>query len=90
MGSKEDISSDASGLAALIQGIIATEWMDNASTGKGHGFSSCLYTKLDDLREALKMLDDQLVSARKSSDALALLSSPESAITAVERSRLVV
>jgi DNA repair ATPase RecN len=87
LGSKNDISSDASGLAASVQDIIATEWMDNASTSKGRGFSSSLYTKLDDLREALKILDDQLVAARKSSNALALLSSPESAITAVERAR---
>jgi DNA repair ATPase RecN len=87
MGSKDDLSSDASSLDTLVQDIIATEWMDNSSSSKGHGFTSSLYTKLDDLREALKLLDDQLVAARKSSDALALLSSPESAITAVERAR---
>jgi DNA repair ATPase RecN len=87
LGSRDDSSGNASSLETLVKDIMSTEWMDNASTSKGHGFSSSLYMKLDDLREALKILDDQLVAARKSSDALALLSSPESAITAVERAR---
>jgi DNA repair ATPase RecN len=86
LGSNDDISDESSSLATLVQDIITTEWMESSSA-KGESFSSSLYIELDDLREEIKMLDDQLVAARNSYDALALLSSPESAVTAVERAR---
>lgn len=80
------LPNESSSLATTIQELIATKWLDNSSA-KGQGFSSSLYTKLNDLRGALMRLDDQLVAARNSYEALASLSEAESALTAVERAR---
>ena len=46
-----------------------------------------MYDALCDFRDAVKDLDDQLQAAHGAIDSLSALSSPESAMTAVERAR---
>ena len=67
-----------------VAALATVSWHDNALT---QSFSSLMYTRLLDFREAVKSLDVQLESARLAFENLGSLSSPGSAMTALDRAR---
>lgn len=77
-------------LAAAASTLSSSSWFDDASSesiDNEAAFSSALYTNILDFREAVKSVDQQLEAARNACDALSSLSSAESAITALQRTR---
>jgi DNA repair ATPase RecN len=78
----------SSNMATAAERLSSTSWFDDsASDDIEETFSSQMYTNLVEFREAVKSLDNQVEAARHALDALSSLSSPESAITALERTR---
>jgi DNA repair ATPase RecN len=74
-----------SSLAILMEEFDGLAWMDNDSDGMA--FSSALYRRLFDLSDHLKLMDDKIEAALKARESLASLSMPDSARTALERTR---
>ena len=77
-------------LAAVANTLSSSSWFDDASSvnvDNEAAFSSALYSNILDFREAVKRVDQQLEAARNAYDALSSLSSVESAITALQRTR---
>jgi DNA repair protein RecN (Recombination protein N) len=77
-----------SNIATAAERLSSTSWFDDSvSDDIEEAFSSAMYTNLVEFREAVKSLDNQVEAARHALDALSSLSSPESALTALERTR---
>lgn len=72
-------------LARRIEELEAISWMDN--DGDGMVFSSSLYKELIQLLDYLKALDARIEAAMGARDALVSMSAPDSALTALERTR---
>jgi len=83
-------ATPGSNLAIAAERLSCTFWFDDSTIddiSEGEAFSSALYSNLVEFREAVKSVEKQLEAAKNARDALASLSSPESAITALERTR---
>lgn len=76
-----------SDLNELAETLAAARWEQNSAPKGSNLFASTLYEGLVNFRDALKSLDEQIVAARNAIDALSLLSSNQSAATAIERAR---
>ena len=84
-------STPGSNLAFAAERLISTAWFDDSNTCDDCNgvdiFSSAMYNNLVEFREALRITEEQLESARHARDALSSLSSPNSAVSALERTR---
>ena len=80
------VESKKSGILALIRQLSASEWMDGCSSDV-NVHASTLYNLLTNLRDKLRSLDNRLVAANNAVHVLTLLSSKESVLTALERTR---
>lgn len=78
----ENPSTDA-GLVGALRSFLKSSWFDNDDGDDDSSF----YTKLKRLREEMKATESRLESAHAAHDALASLSSPDSAMVALERTR---
>jgi DNA repair ATPase RecN len=76
---------EESPLQKRIEALEGLKWTD--SDGDGDNFSSTLYSELLEILDYLKALDARIESAVNARDALASLSSPDSARTALDRTR---
>ena len=76
-------------LASCLSALSQASWQDNENEGSvgRASFISALYKRLLDLSDTLRAMDDQIKAASSAYDSLASLSSPESARTALERTR---
>jgi DNA repair ATPase RecN len=81
----DDENASTSNILTIIEALEATQWMD--SDGSDSSFSSTMYRLMLELLEEIKSLDGKIISATKARDALLSLSAPDSAYTAIERSR---
>ena len=83
--------NSASSIAECLSALSSTSWEENDNDREkgtdSASFSSALYKRLLDLSDALKAMDEQIASADGAYESLASLSSPESAKTALERTR---
>ena len=84
--SLDGLESKKSGILAICNQLAGSDWMDNASLQK-NGFESTVYKLLTNLRDAVRSLEHKLVSAHNALNTLTMLSSQESVLTAIERSR---
>jgi len=85
IGSSIDSQGTPIGSAQLfdtLKQFEAASWFDCSDEGVSE-----YYTRLLDFRELVKDMDDQLQAAYSARDALAALSQPDSAVTALERAR---
>jgi DNA repair ATPase RecN len=73
-----------SSLSILMEEFDGLTWMDNEGDT---GFSSGMHVRLLDLSDHLRSMDEKIEAAMKAHDALASLSLPDSAKTALERTR---
>ncbi|KAL7567645.1 hypothetical protein ACA910_000237 [Epithemia clementina (nom. ined.)] len=80
------LGSDKRGVVSLCNQLANLDWMDSNSSDSTSNVS-VLYSMLIKLRDKLKALDNNLVAAHNALNALTLLSSKESVLTALERSR---
>lgn len=71
-------------LSSLMEELDGLEWTDNEGD---KGFSSGMYRRLLELSDELRSMDEKIEAAMKARDALASLSLPDSAKTALERTR---
>ena len=74
-----------SSLATVMENFGGLTWLDN--DGNKDGFSSALYSQLLDLSDNISLMDEKVEAATKARDALASLTLPDSATTAIERTR---
>jgi DNA repair ATPase RecN len=79
--------SSSSRLVALRKKLMSADWMDKSSAKTGQSFSSTLYDCLQELKNVLLTLENQLIAAQNAANAIASLSTMESAATAVQRAR---
>lgn len=77
-----DSNSD---LVATLDEISKLDWMDNDSIKPG--FSSALYRSLLELSDQLILVDEKVEASLKARESMGSLSSPDSALTAQERTR---
>jgi DNA repair ATPase RecN len=84
-------STPGSNLDTAAERLMSTAWFDDSDNSDGSSdekiFSSTMYNNLLEFREAVKTAEEQLDAARHARDTLSSLSSPDSAITALERTR---
>jgi len=85
--SEASFDSTSASLSVLGRELAETSWHEGSSKSRQGPFASLQLQRLSRFRDALLRLDDQLASARLALDAVGSLSSPESAMTAVERAR---
>ncbi|KAL3945848.1 MAG: hypothetical protein SGBAC_000120 [Bacillariaceae sp.] len=85
----ESISSHSSSIESPLQSRVEElehlSWMD--SDAAAPSFSSALYRKLLDFLEALKSMDTRIEAARQAQETIGSMSNPNSARTALERTR---
>lgn len=72
-------------LGRILEELANLDWLDNDT--KGQGFSSSLYRCLLELSNELNLLDKKLDACNKARESLGSLSNPNSARTALERTR---
>lgn len=77
---------DYGSLGEVMRQLQETDWMENSSE-RGQPFASALYERLKTLRDTLRSLDNQIMSASNAAAVLSSLSFVESAATALEKSR---
>ena len=77
---------DYGSLGEVMRQLQETDWMENSSE-RGQPFASALYERLKTLRDTLRSLDNQIMSASNAATVLSSLSIVESAATALETSR---
>jgi DNA repair ATPase RecN len=67
--------------------LASTAWDESSTFDTKSSFSSAMYSRLTDFRDAVKSLDVQVQAAAGARDSLGSLSAPDSAATALERAR---
>lgn len=77
---------DGTEISKAGRALAESSWMESDAQ-VSLPFSSVLYARLSDFRYAIRSLENRLEAAQSAVAALSALSSPESAITAVERAR---
>ncbi len=85
--SSNDRVDGESELSHLLDEIRTLDWLNNDSDGTNAGFSSSLYRCLLELSSQLTLLDTKVEACMKARESLGSLSLPDSARTALERTR---
>ncbi|KAL3938928.1 MAG: hypothetical protein SGARI_001557 [Bacillariaceae sp.] len=87
----DDADNDETEMGALLGELEVTDWMTSDNTDDEtmsvSSYSSSLYRLMLDLLDEIKTLDGKIVSATEARDALASLSSKDSAYAALDRAR---
>lgn len=81
------MSKNGSSFVEVLKKFANCSWKQDEKNGQEQSIDSSFYSNLLDLRDGVKHLDSQLVSAHASCDALSALSSAQSVAFALEESR---